>query len=372
MTDIKRNAYLTAGLCFTIAYLPSQAFAAQTTYEASLTSIYQHASEPYAEDNLSSSVDVFVRHRMNAFSVLAHIEASSTPKDKGVASIFPQSNGDARTALSSNNQGRIQLSELYLSGDYSPETTLHFGLLNSSNFFDSGRISNDENMQFIASDFINNPVIDFPNYAIAGIVEHRVSKWNTTRLLLSSTHGLADNPQRDYSSLFELTKDDKGLYTELETEFADDNRFLTLGGWMHNGDHPALDDPSQTHLKNYGAYLTAGMKFGQNQFETRWGFANEKVSSAASFASLAYQYDWQSWVMGMAYGYTQKSKFSTTQFNRQEVEVYGRYRFNRLIYLTPSMQYFDHPVYDTTQYHFDNPVWVANLRLHIQFGSDIH
>ena len=368
---MKRYAPLTFGLSFALAYSASPVFANQTDYQASLTSIYQHASEPTVEDNLSSSVDLFVRHQTNSLSILAHIEAASTPKEQGVATVFPQTNGDARTALTSNNQGRIQLSELYVSGNMTPKTTLHFGLLDSTTFFDTGRIANDENTQFITSDFINNPVIDFPNYAIAGVVEHRFSKWNTTRLLVSSTHGLADNPQRDYSSLFELTKDDKGLYSQLETEFSDDNRFVALGGWMHNGDHPALDDPTQTKLKNYGAYLTAGMAFGRHQFETRWGFANEKVSSAASFASLAYQYDWQSWVMGMAYGHTQKSKFSSTQLNRQEVEVYGRYRLNRLIYLTPSVQYFDHPVYDTTQYQFDNPVWTVNLRLHIQFDSNL-
>lgn len=286
-----------------------------------------------------------------------------------MSSVIAQSNGDARTAISSKNEGRIQLSELYLSKPFDARTQIHLGLLDSTLFFDTGNIANNENTQFIASDFVNNPIIDFPDYALAMVVEHQFTQINTTRLMLSSTNGLADNPNRDYSSLFEVNSDDKGLFTILETEFSYQQSFFKLGAWMHNGDHQALDNTQETRLKNYGAYLTTAKTFGNQSVEFRAGTANEKVSSAAQFVSLAYQLSLNDWTLGSAYGMTKTSKFLTTPHrNIQEIEVYGRYQLTPYFSLTPSVQYFNNPFYNSNLVGtLPNDVWAMNLRANIAF-----
>ncbi|BBN59728.1 carbohydrate porin [Hydrogenovibrio marinus] len=338
-------------------------------FHAYATAIYQHSFDKSIEDDTSLSGDLYTRYLAKNFIVNSHIEVNSTPKTKGMASVIRQSNADAGTALSKNNQGRLQLSELYLSLSYEKNTSFHVGLLNSTVFFDTSLIGNNENTQFIASDFVNNPVIDFPDYALAGVVEYQFSATNTTRFMASSTNGLADNPNRDYSSLFEVNSDNKGIFCILETQWQTDNTLFETGVWLHNGDHRALDDANNKHLKNYGAYLTAAQSFGKQTVEARAGIANARVSATKDFVSLAYQITLSDWTLGTAYGYTEISKYSSMRHDAaQEVEVYGKHMVGKYFSLTPSVQYFKNPFHNSTVApSLANEVWAANLRVNFAF-----
>ncbi|WP_024851202.1 hypothetical protein [Hydrogenovibrio kuenenii] len=333
------------------------------------TGIYQNPYEKGIDDDTNISADLYGRYYGSGYTLNAHIEANSTPREKGMASAISQSNADARTALSSNNKGRLQISEFFLSTGLTNSTVFHIGLLDSTAFFDSSNISNNENTQFIASDFVNNPVIDFPDYSLAGIIEHRFSNTNITKLMISSTNGLADNPSRDYSSLFEINDDKKGIFSILESKWQSGREFFEVGVWSHNGAHQALDNATQTNLKNYGAYLTAGTGFGAQSFELRSGYANEKVSTATGFASIAYELSMRRWVFGTAYGYTKISKYITgRKHSVQEVEVYGRRMIGRKFSITPSIQYFKNPLHDTNIVpNISDEIWAANVRFNIEF-----
>ena len=333
------------------------------------TGIYQSPYEKGIDDDTNLSADLYGHYNGNGYTLNAHIEASSTPKEKGMASIISQSNADARTALSQDNHGRVQVSEFFLSTALTNTTLFHVGLLDSTVFFDSSNIANNENSQFIASDFVNNPVIDFPDYSLAGVIEHRFSSSNTTKLMISSTNGLADNPNRDYSSLFEIDDDKKGIFSILESKWESGREFFEIGAWAHNGAHQALDNPNQTNLKNYGAYLTAGTGFGAQSFELRSGYANERVSTATGFTSLAYELSMRRWVFGTAYGYTKISKYITNRKHSvQEMEVYGRRMVGRKFSVTPSIQYFKNPLHNTNIVpNISDEIWAANVRFNIEF-----
>lgn len=333
------------------------------------TAIYQSPYEKGIEADTNLSADLYGRYYGNGFMLSTHIEANSTPREKGMASIISQSNADAGTALSQDNHGRLQVSEFFLTKPFSNASLFHIGLVDSTAFFDTGQIANDENTQFIASDFVNNPVIDFPDYALAGIIEHRFSKTNLTRLMISSTNGLADNPSRDYSSLFEVDDDKKGIFSILESKWQRNREFVEIGAWLHNGAHQALDDANKTNLKNYGAYLTAGTGFGEQAFEVRTGYANEKVSTATGFISLAYELNLRRWTFGSAYGYTKISKhLNNVKHSVQEVEVYGRRLIGKRFSITPSFQYFKNPLHNTNILpQISSEIWAANIRFNIEF-----
>lgn len=346
-----------------------ESLASPFEFHFNATGIYQSPYEKNIEDDTNLSADLYARYISRNFTLNAHIEANSTPREKGMASVISQSNADAGTALSQDNHGRIQFSEFFLSAPVGANSIVHFGLLDSAAFFDTSNIANNENSQFIATDFINNPVIDFPDYALAGVIEHRFSTLNTTRLMISSTNGLADNPNRDYSSLFEVDDDNKGIFSILESKWEHNRRFIEIGGWLHNGKHQALNDTTEDNLKNYGAYLTAGTGYGSQSFEFRTGYANEKVSTATAFASLAYELSLRRWTLGSAYGYTKTSKFLMTRHGAiQEVEVYAKRMVGRRFSITPSVQYFKNPLYDQSAVsNISNEVWAANVRFNVEF-----
>lgn len=369
LTIEKYRTFLLSILALSMSLQAQAKTPSSLDFHANATAIYQHPFDKAVEDDTSLSADLYARYFAKNFTVNSHIEVNSTPKTKGMASVIRQSNADAGTALSKNNQGRLQLSELYLSLPYEKNTTFHIGLLNSTVFFDTSLIGNNENTQFIASDFVNNPVIDFPDYALAGVVEYQFSAINTTRFMASSTNGLADNPNRDYSSLFEVNSDNKGVFCILETQWQTDNTLFETGAWLHNGDHRALDDANNKHLKNYGAYLTAAQSFGKQTMEMRAGIANERVSAAKDFVSLAYQIALRGWTLGTAYGYTEISKYSSMRHDAaQEVEVYGKHMIGKYFSLTLSVQYFKNPFHDSTVApSLANEVWAANLRVNFAF-----
>ncbi|MDG6773080.1 hypothetical protein QCB45_01965 [Thiomicrorhabdus sp. ZW0627] len=336
-------------------------------FDFNATAIYQHAYVSGLDNDLNWSADLFAHYLADNYELNAHFEANSTPKRKGIAYVIGQSNADAGTALSRNDEGRLQLSEFYISVPLEFGSKVSLGLLDSTAYFDTSRITNDENSQFIASDFVNSPVIDFPDYALAVFIEHPFSLTNTTRLMISSTNGLADNPSRDYSSLFEVNDDTKGIFSILETQWHNEQGYIELGVWLHNGDHEALDNPESKRLKNYGAYLTGGRNLNNHKLEVRAGSSNERVSTASSFASIAYAYAAKEWTFGSAYGYTKTSKYlNRVHDNVQELEVYGRRQLGKHWSLTPSVQCFKHPLYEPAGFN-DDEIWTANLRANVVF-----
>ncbi|MBF6056952.1 carbohydrate porin [Thiomicrorhabdus heinhorstiae] len=338
-------------------------------FDGGVTSVYQHAFENRLEDDANASMDLNFGYDGRGYSVKAHAEINTTPKSTGIASVIGQSNADAGTALSQDDHGRFQLSELFVSVPFHSKFKVHMGLIDSTVFFDTARIANDENSQFLASDFVNNPVIDFPDYALAIAVEYPFSSINTTRLMISSTNGLADNPSRDYSSLFEVDDDQKGIFSILESQWQTGEGFIEIGIWSHNGDHVALDDPAQNKLKNYGAYLTAGASKANQAIEFRVGYSNERVSTATGFASIAYQFTGDDWTLGSAYGYTKISKYLHQPHESvQEVELYANRELVRNLSISPSIQYFNHPLYDNSIVSkISDDIWTANLRMHLVF-----
>lgn len=91
-------------------------------------------------------------------------------------------NGDAGSALNGNGDGRLQISELRYALPVRDFGTLSFGLLDPTAFLDTtshanptagpdfSGIANDETTQFLGNSFVNNPVVEFPDYTLGAAI----------------------------------------------------------------------------------------------------------------------------------------------------------------------------------------------------------
>ncbi|GAB6070174.1 hypothetical protein JCM30760_12710 [Thiomicrorhabdus hydrogeniphila] len=338
------------------------------SYEASVNLIHQQPNTAKLESNTSLSADLVIIKPTQNGEWNLHLEASNTPITDGIANVIQDSNSDSGSSLDNRDEGRIQISEFNYRHNFTDRLNATLGLVDATSFLDSSEIMNDENHNFISPSLVNNPVIDFPDYVLGGAVEYATSQNTSARLFVSSTHGIADNNSRNYASLFEVNDDEKGLFSAIEFQYKKDNFFFNTGAWLHNGKHEALNDPQENDLSNYGGYLTSGYQFKQHQFETRFGVANPKVSSAKQFFSAAYQFNTDAWNLGIGYSSTQFShSLITPQKAAETVETYLHIPINSHWHITPSLQLFKHPNYDSQTIQLDSTAMSANVRLNYTF-----
>jgi len=333
-----------------------------------ITGIQQYSNISSLQNDHSLSIDLNLQHPTNTGIWNMHIEANTTPANDSVASRIESSNSDANTAISSKGNGRLQLSELSYQFKALGELNITLGLINSGGFLDTSNIANDENSQFLNSTLVNNPIIDFPDYAIAAVTQYQ-GDWDWT-VLISSTHGIADNPNRDYSELFEVGADDKGLFMALETDIKTlliGNTQLKIGGWLHSGEHQLLTNSNDTDNNNYGFYTTLSYQHKQHQLELRASVTNHKVSAAHSFISIAHQYDWNNQLYsGLGFSQTNYSKHALVNAeNTKILEAYLAYKIAKGMTITPSVQWIENPISEPAL--TEGSVSIMNLRLNYQF-----
>ncbi len=335
--------------------------------EGDLTGIAQTSNQSQLEPGFESSGDLFITYQNNQWQGTLHLEGNTTPRQNSVTSQIADSNADAFSATDQYDNGRIQLSELFLSFKTTRSDILQqldFGILDATALFDTHPIMNDENTQFIASSLVNNPTIDFPDYTLgvvatlnAGLKPNRQSFVG-----IYSGEGLADSASRDYNETLDVAPDKKGLFIIAETQIIDTSiHHLSTGAWIHTGPHTELDNPNNDDLKNYGIYLTASHQMQKNTIGMHLGYANPEVNDYNMAVSLSVEHTYNSqWTAGL--GGTYQSASSHTQLkDRQTIEAYGRYQLNQSdVYLTPSVQYLTHT-------DIGKDVMTANIRLSYLF-----
>ena len=369
MNQSTKNRIITPSILHAaLLCLPAVSAANDISYEASVNLIHQQANTSKLKANTSLSADLVILKPTEKGEWQLHIEASNSPIKEGVANLIQDSNSDSGSSLDNRDEGRIQISELNYRHNFTKQLNVTLGLVDATTFLDSSEIMNDENHNFISASLVNNSVIDFPDYVLGGAVEYAISQTTSARLFVSSTHGIADNNSRNYASLFEVNEDEKGLFSAIEFQYKKDHFFLNTGAWLHNGKHEALNDPQENDLSNYGAYLTSGYQFKNHQFETRFGVANAEVSSAKQFFSAAYQFNTDAWKLGIGYSSTQFSHYLTIpQKSAETIETYLHIPINAHWQITPSIQWFKNPVYESQTIQFEPTVMTGNVRLNYTF-----
>ena len=131
------------------------------------------------------------------------------------------------------------------------------------------------------------------------------------RLVLTSSNGLADNPNVSYNQLFSVNESHKGVFAAVRAGWKAENSLFNVGVWTHTAPHTALDEPTSTQLRNYGAYLVAGVLHDRHALNFRLEVTNPEVSRAAAFAGLSYRYKVDHWVAGLGYAHIRMSSHVT-------------------------------------------------------------
>ena len=330
------------------------------SYEGGITAVAQKSDLKKLEAGFSVSADLVAHYQKQNWQVNLHLEGNVTPDDKSITAQFPDVNADAFSAFDKNKNGRIQISEFNV--DYAVKQAaidqISFGLMDPTNFFDGNEIMNDENTQFLAVPFTNNPTIEFPYYTIGVVTNINVGlkPYLKTTLGAFSGQGIGDKEGK-----YSFSPDKDGGFFIAETQLMETPiHKLSGGAWVHTGKHTHLKKTTQDNLNNYGLYLTGSHQMGQNTFALRLGYSRPEVNELNKVLSLSIQHQYNTqWTTGAAGSY-QAASYDNIH-DTQAYEVYARYQPVKAdFYITPSVQYFRNT-------SIAKNITTASLRLSYQF-----
>lgn len=340
------------------------ATAADWDISGGLVITHQSANQSHIKDETEASADLIISRQLQVGKLLGHIEGSTTPKLSGVSGILPEANGDVGSALDKDNEGRVQISELYYQVEFNTNQVLSTGLIDVSGFFGQSNIASDESTQFLGASFTGNPTIEFPDYTLGLVYEHPLENGPVLRAAIASSNGIADNTERSYSQLLAVESEDKGLFAIASSSWEVDTWLLRVGAWINTADHDSIDGNSN-NLSNYGSYLLAGYQQGLHAFDFRLGLANKKVSLASAFTSLGYQYKQGDYVIGsgVARAYLSNKEPNAALDDTTQYEIYARYSLTPTTFITGDIQHIVNSNFGLLNENRDKGITVYGLRL---------
>lgn len=308
---------------------------------------YQDSDLNSVESESLYSFDLAYTTQFDGFGVYAWWEYSKAMKSDGVSSAFELANGDAGTITDSNGQ----FSELYMFGGVGAdgEPSWRIGINEVTTLVDRSDIANDEVEQFLSLGLVNNLTIAFPDYAFSGFFQDLTAFGNIGyRIVLSSSHGFADNESGSYGELVSFSGNGKGYFSALEVVYTDELYRADIGVWNNSADEAAAE---------YGAYLSLDLNDSGINF--RYGYADAELQSAEHFSGLAWRKKLEEGEFAVGYTYTRYNRSLDPTVH--QAEVYYRWHFNEQVYLSPSLQLSDDKSIS------DDAQWIFTLRTELSF-----
>jgi len=303
----------------------------------SATGVLQASDDSDADPDATGSFDAVGHRRHGPGLWLLQLEGSTGQSSGRVSGRFPLSNGDAATAVDEDGNGRVQVSQL----NYTQRNgTYNFaaGLLDPTCYLDLSEFANDETQAFLASPFINNLSVAFPDYTLGGGLHLHRDEGLEATFFVSGSNGLGDNDRASYSNLIDVTDSGKGIFAaaELIIHGAFDYR---LGLWANTRDFEELDDPDGT-ASNYGVYGLAENATRPFKWNVRVGAANPDVSEIALFAAVATEFPAGRRTAGLALSYLRASgDLDSSSSNSVFAEALLHFDFGENFRLTPLLQW---------------------------------
>lgn len=330
--------------------------------QGGITATYLDSNEPAVRSEGLLSFDLVAEAPIGSGRITTYIEGNSSPRSGGISSQIVEVNGDARSALDGNGNGRLQVSEIYYTQKIGANI-LSLGLLDPACRMDTSTIANNEAWQFLANAFVNNPTIAFPDYTLGACFHlERQSGYPGMNLLLTGSNGLADNPDRSYSELFDLAADGKGVFAGSEWYWRSQNSLWRLGLWLNSAETAYVDNSGRVG-ENYGVYLTSDHTFDHYQLNLRLGVANEKVSAASDFISLALQTRVFDRILGLALARIGVSEeLAGVRDDRYQAEVYWRLSVMDGVHLSPTLQWVRNSGFEASDAGLKTDLFIYGLR----------
>jgi porin len=334
---------------------------------AGTTMTLQHASDSRLDDELLASVDIVSAIPTRNGQWLLYVEGNTSPRQQGISSLLPEANQDAATAVDRDGHGRLQVSVLHYLW-YLGQNALVVGLINPAGPIDNSDIANNETSQFLATTLVINPTIAHPDYALGMVYFYKPehSKLDFT-FLLSSSHGLTDNPNRSYAELVDVTAAGKGVFACAELVWRGAQHTWRSGVWVQTAGNAYLNGSANT-ADNYGVYLNSDHLLGQFRLNLRLGLANPKLSEAAQFIGLAMDHALGKNHAGLGYTYTFVSdEVGAGKGDRIQLEAYYRVDLADNLSITPSLQHIRNSGFDNTGTTIDSGINVISVRTSYAF-----
>lgn len=335
--------------------------------QAGATFTVQSSNDSRLKDEGLLSVDLTAEVSTGQGKLLTYVEGNLSPRQGGVSSLVEEVNGDAGSALDAQGKGRLQVSEIHYTRKFG-ENSLTIGILDPDCRLDTSKVANDETSQFLGNAFVNNPTIAFPDYTLGGCMhfENEASPMGLN-LLITSSHGLGDNPNRSYSELFDVGADGKGVFAGVEWYRETAHGIWRLGLWRSTADFEYVDGSGRVD-DNYGVYLNGDYIRNEYGINLRLGVANDEVSEAADFGSLAFEWRLENSTVGIALGHTAVSDKATGDVeDMSQSEVYYRFGISQRLEVTPSVQWVKNSDFDSSSSAVDENLTVYSLRVSMVF-----
>lgn len=321
----------------------------QITVEGGVTVTLQNTDASGVDNELLGSFDLVSILPARKGEVVVYVEGNSTPLSNGVASHFEEANGDAGSALDRDGKGRFQVSEFFYAHHFG-ESGLAVGLLNPAASLDTSEVANDETTQFLGTSFVNNPTIGMPDYTLGTVfnyegMQREIGNGLGFTLMVTSSHGLADNPNASYSELVDVTADGKGAFVAMEADGQIGIVTWRLGVWSNSADHDYVDGSGKTG-SNKGGYLSADLDFDvfiqHSKLNLRIGMADEKVSNAGEFYGVSLETPLVDHILGLGLANTgASSEAGSNAEDLHQAEVYVRFNLSDTFHITPSIQWLE-------------------------------
>jgi carbohydrate-selective porin OprB len=344
--------------------------AEEPVISASVIGTFQTSSDGSVDNEAALRPEAFITLPVAGIGgeLHVHVEATTTPRQNGISSIYGNSNANVGAATSSNGHGRLQISEFFYEFEGGP-VTVNVGLLDTTAYLDTSAFANDERTQFMNATLVHNATIEFPDYTL-GVTLSTESDGAVPGVVvvLGSSSGLGDNPSHTYPELFDVRSSGKGVFAGAELGWAIDalgeEGAARVGAWTNTADHAYLDATAGTP-SNSGVYgVLEGTALGTG-WNLRAGVADADVSSADWFVGAAIQRQLVDDVT-LGLGVTEtgaSSDLGAGTDNSTEAELYVKYDVLPQVSVTPSLQWVRNPGFDNTGTVVDKDNWIFGLRL---------
>ncbi|MBT8090055.1 MAG: carbohydrate porin [Gammaproteobacteria bacterium] len=344
--------------------------ASKLTWEGGVTSVLQDSDDDRVESELTASADFFITLPRSNGEWFFYVEASTSPDDDGVSSIYPTANADAGSVLDQDGNSHVQVSEIHYTFHMQDDRRLMVGLVNPSAWLDRSRITNDENTHFLNGNFKNNATIEFPDYTLGAVMRWLGSESRPEiSLVVASSKGISDLPDRSYQELLDISADGRGAFVGADAKWLRDRTTFRLGAWVRTEDYPVSSNPGESE-KNYGLYGVLGWHDAGSALNLRLGLANKDVSVATQFAAIAFERSTPIGLLGLG---VSKTRISNSFLQGDLDDVAAAEAFLRVPIgdsngqVTPSVQYVENPGFDVSGPTSSFSAVVAGVRIHWSF-----
>ncbi len=331
------------------------------SFEGGFTATWQGTNAPGVDDEGAASLDLVVTLPQGGGIWTLYLEGSTTPPAEGVSARLPEANADAGTALDGRGKGRLQISEAHYRFTVAEEE-FTLGLLDPANFIDLSEVANDETRQFLASPFVNNPTIGFPDYHLAAAWHHAGTENRPALTLeIGSARGLADNGGR-YGELARVSG--KGIFAAAEGQGRLGEVSWRTGFWIKEAELVTVGGTGAAG-NAFGAYATFDGTWSKMRWNLRGGWADARTSAAATFLAAAVERPWAGCATGLAVAFTGASSDLRGGADRVQLETYVRFQGPGGVEITPDLQWIRH-----SGLRRNAPdAWVAGVRFSWSFQN---